>query len=104
MHNEFEMIMMGELKFFLGIQIHKSLEGWFIHQTKYIRELLKKLKMDDWMVMGTPMHPIFSLEKDENGKQVDQKVYRGMVGSLIYLFCLACACVPDFNMILKNPT
>jgi len=56
MHDEFEMSMMGELKFFLGIQINQSKDGVYVHQTKYTKELLKKFKLEDCKVMNTPMH------------------------------------------------
>ncbi|GAU16279.1 hypothetical protein TSUD_299110 [Trifolium subterraneum] len=76
MHDEFEMSMMGELKFFLGIQINQRNEGTFIHQTKYIKELLKKFNLEDCKPMSTPMHPTSSLTKDESEGKVDQKLYR----------------------------
>ena len=85
MQTEFEMSMMGELKFFLGIQIKQCNDGIYIHQSKYIKELLKKFKMVDCKPMCTPMHPTCILGKDEIGKKVDQKMYRGMIGSLLYL-------------------
>ncbi len=60
-------------------------EGIYIHQQKYIKELLKKFKMNDAKPMKTPMHASESLNKDESGKPVDQTIYRGMIGSLLYL-------------------
>jgi len=85
MHNEFEMSMMGELKFFLGIQINKCKDGVYVHQTKYTKELLKKFNLEDCKLMNTPMHPTCTLSKVDNGSKVDQKLYRGMIGSLLYL-------------------
>ncbi|KAL2327521.1 hypothetical protein Fmac_020948 [Flemingia macrophylla] len=85
MQEEFEMSMMGELKFFLGLQILQSDEGIKIHQTKYIKELLKKFKMDDAKEMKTPMHPSSALALDEDSPNVDQTQYRAMIGSLLYL-------------------
>nr|KYP57052.1 Retrovirus-related Pol polyprotein from transposon TNT 1-94 [Cajanus cajan] len=81
MQDEFEMSMMGELKFFLGLQIVQSDEGVMIHQTKYTKELLQKFKMEDVKPMKTPMHPSTTLGLDEE----DSTMYRGMVGSLLYL-------------------
>ena len=78
MHSEFEMSMMGELNFFLGLQIKQLKEGTFINQVKYIRDLLKKFK-------NTPMGSSIKLDMDEKGKSVDQTKYRGMIGSLLYL-------------------
>nr|KYP39127.1 Retrovirus-related Pol polyprotein from transposon TNT 1-94 [Cajanus cajan] len=85
MQDEFEMSMMGELKFFLGLQIVQSDEGIKIHQTKYTKELLKKYKMDDTKPMKTPMHPSTTLGLDEDSPDIDSTMYRGMVGSLLYL-------------------
>jgi len=85
MKDEFEMSMMGELKFFLGIQINQCKDGVYAHQTKYTKELLKKFKLEDCKVMNTPMNPTCTLRKEEHGSKVDQKLYRGMIGSLLYL-------------------
>ncbi|WJX51639.1 hypothetical protein P8452_37816 [Trifolium repens] len=85
MQDEFEMSMMGELKFFLGIQINQGKDGTYIHQSKYTKELLKKFNLEDCKIMSTPMHPTSSLSKEEIGSKVDQKLYRGMIGSLLYL-------------------
>ena len=85
MQDEFEMSMMGELKFFLGIQINQCKDGVYVHQSKYTKELLKKFKLEDCKVMNTPMHPTCTLSKEDEGAKVDQKLYRGMIGSLLYL-------------------
>jgi len=85
MQDEFEMIMMGELKFFLGVQINQSKDGVYVHQSKYTKELLKKFKLEDCKEMNTPMHPTCNLRIENNGTKVDQKLYRGMIGSLLYL-------------------
>ena len=55
MHNEFEMSMLGELKFFLGLQISQTDKGILISQTKYINEMLKKFQIQDCKSVGTPM-------------------------------------------------
>jgi len=85
MRDEFEMSMMGELKFFLGIQVNQCKDGLYVHQTKYTKELLKKFKLEDCKVMNTPMHPTCTLSKEDTGTKVDQKLYRCMIGSLLYL-------------------
>jgi len=85
MQDEFETSMMGELKFFLGIQVNQFKDGVYVHQTKYTKELLKKFKLEDCKVMNTPMHPTCILSKEDWGTKVDQKLYRGMIGSLLYL-------------------
>nr|XP_016432989.1 PREDICTED: uncharacterized mitochondrial protein AtMg00810-like [Nicotiana tabacum] len=76
---------MGELMFFLGLQIQQSEEGMFICQTKYTKELIQKLSMSSAKAIGTPMSPLTSLDRDEQGNSVDEAKYHGMIGSLIYL-------------------
>ena len=75
MQEEFEMSMMGELKFFLGIQINQCKEGVYVHQSKYTKELLKKFKLEDCKEKNTPMHPTCTLTKEDQGSNVDQKLY-----------------------------
>jgi len=79
------MSMMGELKFFLGIQVNQLKEGVYVHQTNYTKELLKKFNLEDCKVMNTPMHPTCILSKEDTGTKVDHKLYRAMIGSLLYL-------------------
>jgi hypothetical protein len=85
MKSKFEMSMMGELTYFLGFQVKQLKDGIFISQTKYTQDLLKKFGMKEVkpikMSMGTNRH----LDLDAGGKFVDQKVYRSMIGSLLYL-------------------
>ena len=76
---EFEMSMMRELTFFLGLQIKQLEDGIFIHQSKYTKNLLKKFKMEGSKEMPTPMSSTLKLDKDEEGKPVDQKLYRGII-------------------------
>ena len=85
MQDEFEMSMMGELNLFLGLQIKQQSEGIFINQTKYIKEMLKKFGMESHKGASTPMSSSTKMDKDEKGKCVDQKLYRSMIGSLLYL-------------------
>ena len=85
MQGEFEMSMMGELKFFLGLQIKQCKDGIFINQTKYAKDILKKFGMDGFKSNKTPMSTTTKLNKDKNGKPVDEKWFRGMIGSLLYL-------------------
>ncbi|GJU37950.1 retrovirus-related pol polyprotein from transposon TNT 1-94 [Tanacetum coccineum] len=84
MHNKFEMSMIGELKFFLGIQIHQSPRGIFINQAKYAQEILKKYGMTSCDSVGTPM-ATKPLDADLSGTPVDQTKYRSMVGTLMHL-------------------
>lgn len=85
MSSEFEMSMMGELTFFLGLQIKQMKEGIFVSQTKYARELVKKFRMEDSKTISTPMAQNANLDSDPSGKTVDITQYRAMIGSLLYL-------------------
>jgi hypothetical protein len=85
MSREFEMSVMGELQFFLGLQIKQSKEGTFVHQAKYTKDIVRKFKMEDYKAMTTPMSMTTALDADEEGEHVDQKEYRSMIGSLLYL-------------------
>ena len=93
MEGEFEMSLMGELTFFLGLQVKQTKEGIFINQTKYTLELLKKYNFESVKPSATPMAISTKLDKDEQGKSIDPKLYRGMIGSLLYLT----ACRPDIQ-------
>jgi hypothetical protein len=109
MSRELEMSMMGELQFFLGLQIKQSKEGTFVHQAKYTKDIVGKFKMEDSKAMATPMSTTTTLDADEEGEHVDQKEYRSMIESLFYLtamrpdiqfsVCL-CAC---FQVSLRSP-
>ncbi|WVZ84712.1 LOW QUALITY PROTEIN: hypothetical protein U9M48_031706 [Paspalum notatum var. saurae] len=75
MSREFEMSLMGELQFFLGLQIKQGLEDTFVHQAKYTRDILKKFNMGDSKPMTTPMNTNTALDADEDGEAVDQKEF-----------------------------
>jgi hypothetical protein len=85
MSKEFEMSVMGELQFFLGLQIKQVKEGTFVHQAKYTKDILKKFNMDDSKPLSTLMSTTTALDADEDEEPVDQKEYRSMIGSLLYL-------------------
>jgi hypothetical protein len=85
MEKEFQMFMMGELTFYLGIQVKQTKQGIFIHQAKYTKDLMKKFNMTELKPVSTPMSTITALDPDENGEAVDQREYRSMIGSLLYL-------------------
>jgi hypothetical protein len=85
MHNEFEMSLLGELSFFLGLQIRQSNQGVFISQTKYIREMLKRFGMEDCKPVITPMKTSCKLRKDDDSKSTDQRQYRSMIDNLLYV-------------------
>ena len=94
MSEEYQMSMMGELKFFLGLQIRQQRNGIFISQEKYLKDVLRKFGMQDCKGVKIPMPTNGQLCTDENGKDFDQKVYRSMIGSLLYL----CASRPDIML------
>nr|GEY56579.1 retrovirus-related Pol polyprotein from transposon TNT 1-94 [Tanacetum cinerariifolium] len=79
MHDEFEMSMMGELNFFLGLQIKQMKDDTFFNQSKYIKEMLKKFGLEDSKPMKTPMSSDIKLTKDEECKSVNSTKYRGMI-------------------------
>ncbi|KAL6322343.1 hypothetical protein AAG906_007896 [Vitis piasezkii] len=85
MHSEFEMSIMGELNFFIGLQIKQLKEGTFINQAKYIRDLLKRLNMEEAKTMKTPMSSSIKLDKDKKGKSIDSTMYRGMIGFFTFM-------------------
>ena len=79
------MSMIGELNYFIGLQIHQQKSGIFISQSKYAINLVKKFGLDYASPIRTPMRPNVKLTIDLLGKSVDSSLYRGMIGSLIYL-------------------
>jgi len=85
MQKEFEMSIMGELNFFLGLQFKQMKYGTFLCQTKYYTEIIKKFGMEKCKEASTPMATPTYLDLDEKGKLVDGSSYRGMIGSLLYL-------------------
>jgi hypothetical protein len=91
MTKTFEMSMMSELKFFLGFQIKQLKDGTFISQNKYTNYMLKKFDMNNAKPIKTPMPSNGHRDLNEEGKSINQKVYRSMIGSLLYL----CASRPN---------
>nr|GEV28702.1 retrovirus-related Pol polyprotein from transposon TNT 1-94 [Tanacetum cinerariifolium] len=82
---KFEMSMMGELTYFLGLQIKQDDKGISIFQKQYTRNLLKKYEISDSSLVKTPMVPPNNLGPNLAGKLVNETSYRGMIGSLMYL-------------------
>jgi isopentenyldiphosphate isomerase len=85
MKNEFYMSMMRELTFLLGIQVKQTKQGTFIHQAKYMNDLMKKFNMDELKPVSTSMSTTTSLDLYENSETVGQREYMSMIGSLLYL-------------------
>ncbi|GKC49288.1 retrovirus-related pol polyprotein from transposon TNT 1-94 [Tanacetum coccineum] len=81
----FKMSMMGQMSFFLGLQISQSPRGIFLNQSKYASEIIKKYGLLTSDSVDTPMVEKSKLDEDLQGKPVDATLYRGMIGSLMYL-------------------
>ncbi|GJV18502.1 putative ribonuclease H-like domain-containing protein [Tanacetum coccineum] len=84
-HQKFQMSSMGELTFFLGLQVKHKEDEIFISQYKYVTEILKKFGFSDVKIVNTPLETHKPLLKDADGEDVDEHVYRSMIGSLMYL-------------------
>jgi hypothetical protein len=104
----FELSMMGVLTFVLRFQIKQAKEGTFISQMKYTRDILKKFDMDKAKPIKTSMGTNGHLDLDLGDTSVDQKVYRFMIGSLLYVYASrpdimlsVCMCV-RFQAALKD--
>ncbi|GJS12474.1 putative ribonuclease H-like domain-containing protein [Tanacetum coccineum] len=85
MQSRFQMSSMGELTFFLGLQVKQNKGGIFISQDKYVAEILKKFDLVNVKAAITPMETKLPLTKDEEAFDVDVHLYRSMIGSLMYL-------------------
>nr|GEX21810.1 hypothetical protein [Tanacetum cinerariifolium] len=85
MKSRFEMSMMGEITFFLGLQVNQSLCGFFINHSKYMLKILNKYGMESCDPVGTPMEIKDKLDLDQNGTPVDATKYQSMIGALMYL-------------------
>ncbi|GKB10602.1 retrovirus-related pol polyprotein from transposon TNT 1-94 [Tanacetum coccineum] len=85
MTTKFKMSMMGQMSFFLGLQISQSLRGIFINQSKYAYEIVKKYGLLSTDTVDTPMIEKNKLDEDLQGTLVDATLYRGMIGSILYL-------------------
>nr|GFC30778.1 retrovirus-related Pol polyprotein from transposon TNT 1-94 [Tanacetum cinerariifolium] len=76
MHDEFEISMMGELNFFLGLQIKQMEDGIFFNQSKYVKEMLKKFGLEDSKPTKTPISTEIKLIKDDEADSVDSSKYQ----------------------------
>ncbi|GKA04649.1 putative ribonuclease H-like domain-containing protein [Tanacetum coccineum] len=85
MHEKFQMSYMGELTFFLGLQVQQKKDGIFISQDKYVGEILKKFGFIEVKTSSTPIETQKPLLKDKDGEEVDVHMYRSIIGSLMYL-------------------
>ena len=77
--------MLGELNFFLGLQVVQKKDGIQIHQQKYVSDILRKYSMDQVKSFPTPLSITSKKDFDPDSKKVNETIYRGMIGSLMYL-------------------
>nr|GFD05371.1 uncharacterized mitochondrial protein AtMg00810-like [Tanacetum cinerariifolium] len=85
MKDKFQMSLMGELTFFLGLQIKQKNDGIFISQAKYVAEILRKFGLSEGKSASTLIDAEKPLLKDSDGEDVDVHTYRSMIGSIMYL-------------------
>ena len=85
MSSEFEMSTVGELTYFLGLQVKQIGNGTFISQTKYAKNLVKKFDIESTTHHHTPVRTHTKISLDESGKNVDQTLYKSMISTLLYL-------------------
>ncbi|GJY53488.1 putative ribonuclease H-like domain-containing protein [Tanacetum coccineum] len=85
MKSEFEMSAMGELTFFLGLQVKQQPDGIFIHQEKYVHDILKKFDLESVRTATTPYEAPKPKSNNEPDDAVNVHLYRSMIGSLMYL-------------------
>ncbi|CAM8886714.1 unnamed protein product [Rhodiola kirilowii] len=85
MQKEFKMSMVGEMNYFLGLQVIQKDDGIFISQSKYAKNLIKKFDLEKASHKRTPAATHLKITKDNAGTKVDQTLYRSMIGSLFYL-------------------
>ncbi|GJR22261.1 retrovirus-related pol polyprotein from transposon TNT 1-94 [Tanacetum coccineum] len=85
MKDKFQMSSMGELTFFLGLQVQQNKKGIFISQDKYVHEILRKFNYSDVKSASTPTDLEKPLVQDGDAADVDEHLYRSMIGSLMYL-------------------
>nr|GEU90020.1 hypothetical protein [Tanacetum cinerariifolium]GEU91907.1 hypothetical protein [Tanacetum cinerariifolium] len=97
--DKFQMSSMGELTFFLGLQVKQKADGILINQDKYVAKILRKFSLTDRKSASTPIDTKKPLLKDPDGKDVDVHTYKSMIGSLMYLtssrpdiMFVVCAC------------
>jgi hypothetical protein len=85
MQSEFEMIDLGIMKYFLGIEVHQSAKGIFVCQQKYAADIIKRFRMEGCNPAETPIPLGTKLSKNDEGPTVDSTLYKSLVGSLLYL-------------------
>jgi len=82
---EFEIFMMGEITYFLGLQVKQLEQGTFLSQSKYYFDLMKKFEMENCKEVVAPIATNYLIDSYKAGQQVDSTKYRGLIGSLLYI-------------------
>lgn len=85
MQFEFEMSLVGEFPYFIDLQVKQMEDNTFVYQSKYAKSLGKKFGFNNASHKRTPTATHLKLSSDENGVDVDQSLYKSMIGSLLYL-------------------
>ncbi|XP_058751672.1 uncharacterized mitochondrial protein AtMg00810-like [Vicia villosa] len=96
MQSEFEMSLVDELTYFLGLQVKQMDDSIFISQIKYAKNIVKKFGMENESHKRIPAPTHLKLSKDKKGVVVDQSLYTSMIGSLLYL----AASIPDITFVV----
>nr|GEU81192.1 hypothetical protein [Tanacetum cinerariifolium] len=111
MHKKFQMSSIGELNFFLRLQVMQRYDGIFISQDKYVADILKKFDFSSVKTSSTLIESNKALLKDEEAKGVDVHLYRSMIGSLMYLIAsrpnimfVVYACARFHQIVVPNST
>lgn len=79
------MLLLGDLTFFLGLQISQGDDGIFIFQAKYVKEMLNRFQMEDCKLVNIPMVKGCKLSIEDSSNDVDHRIYRPMIGNLLYV-------------------
>ena len=85
MQQEFKMSLLGELTYFIGLQVQQAIDGIFLSQEKYLKKILKRYGMEDYKPVNTPMVTGCNLSYYDDSPMVNQPEYRSMIGTLLYL-------------------
>ncbi|XP_057982378.1 uncharacterized mitochondrial protein AtMg00810-like [Malania oleifera] len=104
---EFEMSDLGMMHYFLGIEVVQSANGIFISQKKYVQDILDRFRMKDCNLVSTSTEFGLKLNKDHEGKKVDNTLYKQIVGSLMYLTVTRPDIMYSVSLIsryMENPT
>ncbi|XP_050896343.1 uncharacterized mitochondrial protein AtMg00810-like [Lathyrus oleraceus] len=97
MKSQFEMCLIGELTYFLGLQVKHMDDTIFISQSKYAKNIVNKFGMGNASHKREPTPTHLKLTKDEKGVNMDESLYRSMIGSLLHLI----ASIPDITFVVE---